>query len=79
MIVTLSLISGAFVLVRYNPENLTTSFVDTVSITRNLEMDRLARKPDEPDESKSPLSLPTFRLEMSGEYLGYTKEVTKEL
>ncbi|KIO17023.1 hypothetical protein M407DRAFT_33324 [Tulasnella calospora MUT 4182] len=37
-----SFILGVIVFRRFNPENLTTSFVDTVGVTRNPELDSLA-------------------------------------
>ncbi|KAG8914451.1 hypothetical protein FRC00_013523 [Tulasnella sp. 408] len=42
-IVTLALIFGVLVFLRYNPDNLTTSFTDTVGITRDHDLDVLAR------------------------------------
>ncbi|KAG9032199.1 hypothetical protein FS837_002787, partial [Tulasnella sp. UAMH 9824] len=40
---TMALIFGVLVFLRYNPDNLTTSFTDTVGITRDHDLDVLAR------------------------------------
>ncbi|KIO27301.1 hypothetical protein M407DRAFT_23478 [Tulasnella calospora MUT 4182] len=42
-VVTLALVFGAVVFLRYNPDNMTTSFINTVGITRNRDLDVFAR------------------------------------
>ncbi|KAG8975058.1 hypothetical protein FRC05_006481 [Tulasnella sp. 425] len=69
-----SLVLGVIVFCRFNPENLTTSFVDTVGVTRNAELDSLALRYrlglsdglDDDDDSAR------FRLGLLGDgYVGY--------
>lgn len=71
-VVAVSLIFGVFVFLRFNPDDLTTSFADTIGITRNPEMEIFARKHDGQDESEPLLRSTKFRLgELSGGYMGY--------
>lgn len=71
-VVAVALIFGVFVFLRFNPDDLTTSFADTITITRSQEMERFARKHDDRDELKSLLRSTQFRLgELPGGYLGY--------
>ncbi|KAG8952472.1 hypothetical protein FRC04_004532 [Tulasnella sp. 424] len=67
-----SLVFGVFVFLRFNPDDLTTSFADTIGITRNLDMEIFARKRDGQDELKPLLRSTKFRLgDLSGGYVGY--------
>ncbi|KAG8997330.1 hypothetical protein FRB90_012524 [Tulasnella sp. 427] len=76
-VVGAALVLGVVVFLRFNPDNLTTSFIDTIGVTRNAELDSLALRYrlglsgtlDE-DESEK------FRLGPLGEgYVGFgTKE-----
>ncbi|KAG8907467.1 hypothetical protein FRC01_007670, partial [Tulasnella sp. 417] len=61
-IVTVALVFGVFVFFRFNPDDLTTSFADTISITRTKEMEGFARRHDGQDELKSLLRTVEFRL-----------------
>ncbi|KAG8901582.1 hypothetical protein FRC00_006144 [Tulasnella sp. 408] len=71
-VVAVALTFGVFVFLRFNPDDLTTSFADTLTITRSQEMERFARKHDDRDELKSLLRSMQFRLgELPGGYLGY--------
>lgn len=57
---------------RFNPDNLTTSFADTITLTRSQGMERFARKHEARDELKSLLRSMQFRLgELPGAYMGY--------
>ncbi|KAG8952473.1 hypothetical protein FRC04_004533 [Tulasnella sp. 424] len=71
-IVAVSLMFGVFVFLRFNPDDLTTSFADTIGITRNSEMEIFARKHDGQDELEPSLHSVKFRLgELPGGYMGY--------
>ncbi|KIO22057.1 hypothetical protein M407DRAFT_28402 [Tulasnella calospora MUT 4182] len=71
-IVAIALGFGVFVFLRFNPDDLTTSFADTISVTRTQEMESFARKHDDRDELESLLRSIEFRLsELPGGYMGY--------
>ncbi|KAG8901581.1 hypothetical protein FRC00_006143 [Tulasnella sp. 408] len=71
-VVAVALFFGVFVFLRFNPDDLTTTFADTISITRAREMERFARKHDDRDELESLLRSIQFRLsELPGGYMGY--------
>ncbi|KAG8989967.1 hypothetical protein FRB90_002000 [Tulasnella sp. 427] len=76
-VVGLALVLGVVVFLRFNPDNLTTSFIDTIGVTRNAELDSLGLQyrlglSGTLNEDQSD----TFRLGRLGEgYVGFgTKE-----
>ncbi|KAG8952475.1 hypothetical protein FRC04_004535 [Tulasnella sp. 424] len=72
LVVAASLVFGVFVFLRFNPHDLTTSFVDTIGITRNPDMEIFARKDGGQNELEALLRSTKFRLgELSGGYMGY--------
>ncbi|KAG8926067.1 hypothetical protein FRC01_009379 [Tulasnella sp. 417] len=71
-VVALALIFGVFVFLRYNPDDLTTSFTDTIGITRNRDLDPLARLRDGGVEADPMLRSGKFRLgDMGQGHIGY--------
>ncbi|KAG8950251.1 hypothetical protein FRC04_007885 [Tulasnella sp. 424] len=73
-VVALALVFGVVVFLRYNPDNLTTSFADTVGITRNRDLDAFARLHDAGRAQIEPLLHSVkFRLGDVGRgYIGYS-------
>ncbi|KAG8935892.1 hypothetical protein FRC00_010096 [Tulasnella sp. 408] len=79
-VVTLALIFGVVVFLRYNPENLTTSFTNTVGITRNRDLDAFARLHGGGTETDSALQSVKFRLGDLGQgRIGYKTSEKFEL
>ncbi|KAG8935893.1 hypothetical protein FRC00_010097 [Tulasnella sp. 408] len=79
-VVTLALIFGVLVFLRFNPDNLTTSFTDTVGITRNRDLDALARLEGEGTETDPALHSAKFRLGKMGQgRIGYGAPEKSEL
>ncbi|KAG8923481.1 hypothetical protein FRC00_006206 [Tulasnella sp. 408] len=71
-VVTLALIFGVLIFLRYNPDNLTTSFTDTIGITRNRDLDGLARLRDGEVPANPVLRSANFRLGDIGQgQIGY--------
>ncbi|KAG9045197.1 hypothetical protein FS837_006845 [Tulasnella sp. UAMH 9824] len=62
LVVALCLILGIMVFLRLNPENLTSSFSDTVGLTRNSSLNIFARQYDDVTESKRRSRMLRFRL-----------------
>lgn len=73
-VVALALVFGVGVFLRYNPDNLTTAFADTVGITRNRDLDAFARLHDAGRAQIEPLLHSVkFRLGDVGRgYIGYS-------
>ncbi|KAG8926065.1 hypothetical protein FRC01_009377 [Tulasnella sp. 417] len=71
-VVALALMFGVLVFLRYNPDNLTTSFTDTIGITRNRDLDPLALLHDGGVEADPMLRSGKFRLgDMGQGHIGY--------
>ncbi len=73
--VAFSFLLGSFVFLRYNPEDLTTTFADTVSVTRNSAMQQYARGSAEDLQAQSGAEKPEipvmFKLGPRGGYIEY--------
>ncbi|KAG8916350.1 hypothetical protein FRC01_003213 [Tulasnella sp. 417] len=79
-VVTLALIFGIVVFLRYNPDNLTTSFTNTVGITRNRDLDAFARLHGGGTETDPVLHSARFRLgDMGQGRIGYKTSEKFEL
>ncbi|KAG8937137.1 hypothetical protein FRC00_007110 [Tulasnella sp. 408] len=79
-VVTLALIFGVVVFLRYNPDNLTTSFTNTVGVTRNRDLDAFARLHGGGTETGSALQSVKFRLGDLGQgRIGYKTSEKFEL
>ncbi|KAG8937138.1 hypothetical protein FRC00_007111 [Tulasnella sp. 408] len=71
-VVSLALIFGVLVFLRFNPDNLTTSFTDTVGITRNRDLDAFARWHGGETQTDPALDSAKFRLgDMGQGRIGY--------
>lgn len=71
-VVAISLVFGVFVSMRFNPDDLTTSFADTIGITRTREIETFARRQNRQGELDPLLRSEKFRLgELPVGYMEY--------
>ncbi|KAG8931802.1 hypothetical protein FRC01_000781 [Tulasnella sp. 417] len=73
-IVTVSLLFGVLIFLRFNPENLTTSLSDTISITRNSTFDNSGHKVNGNATQAVHEDTTQFRLGKQGGHLGFATQ-----
>ncbi|KAG8989668.1 hypothetical protein FRB90_002122, partial [Tulasnella sp. 427] len=80
-VATTALIVGIVIFLRYNPNNLTTSFTDTVGLTRHRDLDAFAQSKHGDGERHRPIGHFTkFKLgDVGSGYLGYGSSEKWEL